>query len=73
MLARSGFSVLMMDLRDAGDSDVEDGRVAWGTEEYLDVLGAWDWLKFGEGHPGAADRAARQIARRVDGNHRHGR
>ena len=49
MLARNGFSVLIMDMRDAGDSDVEDGRVAWGTEEYLDVLGAWDWLQAEQG------------------------
>ena len=33
-----------MDLRDHGDSDDEDLRFAGGTEEYLDVLGAWDWL-----------------------------
>lgn len=45
MLARNGFSVLMIDLRDQGDSDIEDGRIAWGAEEYLDVLGAWDWLR----------------------------
>ena len=49
MLVRNGVSVLMMDMRDAGDSDVEDGRVAWGTEEYLDVLGAWDWLQSSQG------------------------
>jgi len=45
MLHRNGFSVLMLDLRDHGDSDIEDGRFAGGTEEYLDVLGAWDWLQ----------------------------
>jgi len=44
MLHRNGFSVLLFDLRDHGDSQVEDGRYAAGTEEYLDVLGAWDWL-----------------------------
>ena len=49
MLARNGFSVLMMDLRDQGDSDVEDGRSGWGSEEYLDVLGAWDWLQSAQG------------------------
>jgi dipeptidyl aminopeptidase/acylaminoacyl peptidase len=49
MLARNGFSVLMIDLRDHGDSYVEDGRSAWGTEEYLDVLGAWDWLRATQG------------------------
>lgn len=44
MLHRNGFSVLLVDLRDHGDSTVEDGLYAGGTEEYLDVLGAWDWL-----------------------------
>jgi dipeptidyl aminopeptidase/acylaminoacyl peptidase len=27
-----------------GDSDLEDGYSAIGNEEYMDVLGAWDWL-----------------------------
>jgi dipeptidyl aminopeptidase/acylaminoacyl peptidase len=50
MLHRNGFSVLMIDMRDQGDSDIEDGRFAGGTEEYRDVLGAWDWL-VGRGIP----------------------
>ena len=45
MLHRAGFSVLLMDLRDHGDSDGDDGRFAGGSEEYLDVLGAWDWVR----------------------------
>jgi dipeptidyl aminopeptidase/acylaminoacyl peptidase len=49
MLARNGFSVLMMDMRDQGDSDIEDRRSGWGSEEYLDVLGAWDWLQSAQG------------------------
>jgi uncharacterized protein len=44
MLHRAGYNVLMPDLRDHGDSQVEDLRFAAGTEEYRDVLGAWDWL-----------------------------
>ena len=44
MLHRAGFSVLLIDLRDHGDSTREDGRFAGGTDEYRDVLGAWDWL-----------------------------
>jgi len=44
MLRRHGFGVLLMDQRDHGDSDDEDLRFAAGTEEYLDVLGAWDWV-----------------------------
>ena len=45
MLYRGGFSVLLIDLRDHGDSSREDGRYAGGTDEYRDVLGAWDWLQ----------------------------
>ncbi len=44
MLHRNGFNALLLDLRDHGDSQIEDGRYAGGTEEYRDVLGAWDWL-----------------------------
>jgi dipeptidyl aminopeptidase/acylaminoacyl peptidase len=44
MLARNGFHVLMIDLRDVGDSDPDDGRASIGNDEYLDVLGAFDWL-----------------------------
>lgn len=51
MLHRGGFSVLMIDLRDHGDSTYEDGRYAAGTEEYGDVLGAWDWLQSAKGLP----------------------
>ncbi len=45
MLHRNGFSVFLMDLRDHGDSEGEDGRFAGGSEEYLDVLGGWDWVR----------------------------
>ena len=44
MLWRNGFNVLLIDLRDTGDSTFEDGRTTIGNEEYRDVLGAWDWL-----------------------------
>lgn len=44
MLWRAGFSVLLIDLREHGESEVVDGRTALGNDEYLDVLGAWDWL-----------------------------
>lgn len=54
MLHRAGMSVLLIDLRDHGDSTVEDGRYAGGTEEYRDVLGAWDWLRSAQSLP--ADR-----------------
>lgn len=45
MLHRNGFAVLLVDLRDMGDSEIVDGRYAGGTQEYPDVLGAWDWLR----------------------------
>lgn len=45
MLHRNGIAVLMIDLRDHGDSTKEDMRFAGGTEEYRDVLGGWDWLR----------------------------
>ena len=44
MLHRNGFNVLLYDMRDHGESDIEDGRSAIGNEEYQDLLGAWDWL-----------------------------
>ena len=54
MLHRSGFSVLLIDLRDHGDSTREDGRFAGGTDEYRDVLGAWDWLRAEQGLPASS-------------------
>lgn len=54
MLHRNGFSVLLIDLRDHGDSTKEDGRFAGGTDEYRDVLGAWDWLRAQQGIPAAS-------------------
>jgi len=44
MLWRNGFSVLLIDLRNIGDSDSDNGRSGAGNKEYLDVLGAWDWV-----------------------------
>ena len=44
MLHRNGFNVLMYDMREHGQSDIEDGRAAIGNDEYQDLLGAWDWL-----------------------------
>lgn len=51
MLHRNGFNVLLFDLREHGESDIEDGRSAIGNEEYLDVLGAWDWAIREKGYP----------------------
>jgi dipeptidyl aminopeptidase/acylaminoacyl peptidase len=45
MLHEAGFSVFLMDLRDHGDSGGDDARFAGGSEEYLHVLGGWDWVR----------------------------
>jgi len=45
MLHRNGFNVLMIDLRNHGDSDITTGRMSAGNEEYKDVLGAFDYLQ----------------------------
>ena len=45
MLHRHGIAVLMIDLRNHGDSTMVDMRFAGGVVEYRDVLGAWDWLR----------------------------
>ena len=44
MLHRHGYNVLMLDLREHGESQIEDGRHSGGIEESRDVLGAFDWL-----------------------------
>ena len=45
MLHRHGYSVFLMDIRDHGDSEGDDARFAGGSEEYMDVLGGWDWVR----------------------------
>lgn len=44
MLWRNGFNVLMIDVRDTGESTFDDLRSTIGNDEYWDILGAWDWL-----------------------------
>ena len=44
MLHRAGIAVLLIDLRNHGDSTVVNGRYAGGTREYRDALGGWDWM-----------------------------
>jgi dipeptidyl aminopeptidase/acylaminoacyl peptidase len=51
MLHRRGYNVLLIDLRNQGDSDITTGRYAGGVIEYKDVLGAWDWIKSSKGIP----------------------
>ncbi len=50
MLWRNGFNVLLIDVRDVGESDPEDGWSSVGNDESLDVLGAWDWLVTAKGY-----------------------
>lgn len=50
MLYHNGFNVLLIDLRDTGDSGMEDGYAAIGNDEYADALGAWDWLQSAKGY-----------------------
>ena len=44
ILHHAGYNVLMIDLRQHGDSTITTGMWAANTTEYRDVLGAWDWL-----------------------------
>ena len=50
MLHRHGFNVLAYDMRNHGESDIDDGRAAIGNKEYQDLLGAWDWLVSEKGY-----------------------
>lgn len=44
MLHHADYNVLLIDLRNHGDSEVTDGRATAGNLEHLDILGAYDWL-----------------------------
>jgi dipeptidyl aminopeptidase/acylaminoacyl peptidase len=44
MMHRNGFNILLIDLRNHGQSDVVSGRTGFGSTEYQDILGGWDWL-----------------------------
>ena len=50
MLHRHGYGVLLVDLRDHGTSDADDGHWSGGADEWQDVLGAWHWLR-DQGYP----------------------
>lgn len=45
ILYNAGFNVLAIDLRDHGNSTIEDMRVSAGQKEWRDVVGAWHWLQ----------------------------
>ncbi len=44
MLYNAGYTVLLLDMRNHGDSASDNGLQAAGTKEYRDVLGAYDYL-----------------------------
>ena len=44
MLHKDGIGVLLIDMRNHGDSTVPNGRFAGGTNEYRDALAGYDWL-----------------------------
>ncbi|MDP6870529.1 MAG: alpha/beta fold hydrolase [Candidatus Poseidoniaceae archaeon] len=44
MLSDAGFNVIVFDLRDHGESSIEDDRVSAGQKEWRDVVAVFDWL-----------------------------
>jgi dipeptidyl aminopeptidase/acylaminoacyl peptidase len=44
MLANAGFNVISFDLRDHGQSSIDDNRVSGGQDEWKDVVAVFDWL-----------------------------
>ena len=45
MLAHGGINVLNIDLQNHGDSTKYSNFIGYGQREYLDLLGAYDWLR----------------------------
>ena len=44
ILHNAGYNVLLIDMRNHGESEVTTARHTGGIDESSDVLGAWDWL-----------------------------
>tara|TARA_Y100000766_G_C18914746_1_gene610460 strand:- start:2404 stop:3459 length:1056 start_codon:yes stop_codon:yes gene_type:complete len=44
MMAKAGFNVVVFDLRDHGESSIDDNRVSGGQDEWADVVTVFDWL-----------------------------
>ncbi len=44
MLANAGFNVISFDLRDHGESSIDDNLVSGGQDEWKDVVAVFDWL-----------------------------
>ena len=51
MLHQADFNIILFDLRDHGNSTVEDGLVSAGQRDYRDVLAVWSWLQEEKGVP----------------------
>ena len=51
MLVRAGFNVLLIDLRDQGETTCEDGRHSAGQDESDDIVTAAYWLKSAKAIP----------------------
>ena len=45
MLVKTGFSVLLIDMREHGDSTKVDQRATGGQNEWRDVVAAWQWVR----------------------------
>ena len=44
-LHQADFNVVIFDMRDHGNSTIEDGLVSAGQREYRDVIAVWSWLQ----------------------------
>ena len=53
-LHQADFNVVLFDLRDHGNSTVEDGLVSAGQREWRDVVAVWSWLQSEKGVPSAS-------------------
>lgn len=51
MLNRNGYQVVIVDLRNMGNSDDDNGYIGAGHKEGRDLLGVWDWLVEEQGVP----------------------
>lgn len=53
ILGSEGYGVLAIDLREHGESTIVDGVAAFGSDEFNDVLGAYDYARGTLGQPRA--------------------
>ena len=44
-LHQAGYNVILFDMRDHGNSTIEDGLISAGQREHRDVLAVWQWLQ----------------------------